>query len=179
MSELSEGVTSVGRGLHWIDRVSGVLAVVGGAATVFLVVLTVVAVFFRYVLNNPIFGVDDLSQVALSVVVAGSIAYGARAGAHVHVDILGMVGGRKVTRYTDVFVRAVGALVVGLTAYGLIDQGLCGMRCGNFTPNLTIPHFPFYMLLAGSMAVYSVILAFELVLGLIHFRADEDPNEHR
>lgn len=179
MSELSERVTFVGRGLHWIDRVSGVLAVAGGAATVFLVVLTVVAVFFRYVLNNPIFGVDDLSQVALSVVVAGSIAYGARAGAHVHVDILGMVGGRKVTRYTDVFVRAVGALIVGLAAYGLIDQGLCGMRCGNFTPNLTIPHFPFYMLLAGSMAVYSVILAFELVFGLIHFRADEDPNEHR
>jgi TRAP-type C4-dicarboxylate transport system permease small subunit len=179
LSELSERATFVGRGLHWIDRVSGVLAVAGGVTTVFLVVLTVVAVFFRYVLNNPIFGVDDLSQVALSVVVAGSIAYGARAGAHVHVDILGRVGGRTVTRYTDVFVRAVGALVVGLTAYGLVDQGLCGMRCGNFTPNLTIPHFPFYMLLAASMAVYSVILAFELVLGLIHFRADEDPNEHR
>lgn len=179
MSELSERASFADRGLHWLDRVSGVLAVVGGASTVFLVLLTVVAVFFRYVLNDPIFGVDDLSQVGLSVVVAGSIAYGARAGSHVHVDILGMVGGRKITRYTDVFVRAVGAIVVGLTAYGLIDQGLCGMRCGNFTPNLTIPHLPFYMLLSAAMAVYSVILVSELVLGLVHFRADEDPNEHR
>ena len=179
MSELSKRVAFADRGLHGIDRISGVLAVVGGATTVFLVVMTVIAVFFRYVLNNPIFGVDDLSQVALSVVVAGSIAYGARAGAHVHVDILGMVGGRKVTRYTDVFVRAAGAFVVGLTAYGLIDQGLCGTRCGHFTPNLGIPHLPFYMLLAASMAVYSVILVSELIVGLIHFRADEDPNEHR
>ena len=178
MSELSERVTFADRGLYWIDRISGVLALVGGAMTVILVVLTVVAVFFRYVLNNPIFGVDDLSQVALSVVVAGSIAYGARAGAHVHVDILGMVGGRKVTRYTDIFVRAVGAVIVGLTAYSLVDQGLCGMRCGNFTPNLTIPHFPFYMLLAAAMAVYAVILAAELIVGVIHFWADEDPNEH-
>ncbi len=68
MSELSERVSLPDRGLHWIDRLSSVLAVVGGAMTVFLVVLTVIAVFFRYVLNNPIFGVDDLSQVALSVI---------------------------------------------------------------------------------------------------------------
>lgn len=179
MSDLSDRFTFADRGLRWIDRISRVLAVVGGVTTVALVVLTVVAVFFRYVLNNPIFGIDDLSQVALSVVVAGSIAYGARAGAHVHVDILGMVGGRKVTRYTDVFVRAVGAVIVGLTAYGLVDQGLCGMRCGNFTPNLTIPHLPFYMLLAAAMAIYAAILVAELIIGLIHFRADEDPNEYR
>ena len=175
---MSERVSLPDRGLSWLDRISSVLAVVGGAMTVALVVLTVIAVFFRYILNNPIFGVDDLSQVALSVVVAGSMAYGARAGAHVHVDILGMVGGRKVTRYTDVFVRAVGAGIVGLTAYGLVDQGLCGMRCGNFTPNLTIPHLPFYMLLSAAMAAYAVILAAELIVGLIHFRDAEDPNEH-
>lgn len=166
------------RSLSWIDRVSGVLAVIGGATVVFLVALTVYAVFFRYILNDPIFGIDDISQLSLSVVVAGSIAYGGRAGAHVHVDILSMVGGRRITRYTDPVVRGVGAVIVGLMAYGLVKKGLCGIPCGYFTPNLAIPHLPFQILLAAAMATYAVVLVLELVVGLIHFRAAEDPNEH-
>lgn len=167
------------RSLNWVDRVIGVLAVIGGVTVVFLVALTVYAVFFRYILNDPVFGIDDVSQIALSVVVAGSIAYGGRAGAHVHVDILSIVGGRKITRYTDPLVRAAGAIIVGLMAYGLVKKGLCGTPCGYFTPNLAIPHLPFQMLLAAAMATYAVVLALELVIGLIHFRAAEDPNEHQ
>ena len=53
----------------------------GAAAVLLLVGLTVTAVVFRYVLNDPIFGIDDLSQVGLSLAVAGSIAYGRRARA--------------------------------------------------------------------------------------------------
>ncbi len=166
-------------GLGWLDRISAVLAVTGAVAIVLLVVLTVVAVVFRYLLDDPIFGIDDLSQMGLSLAVAGSIAYGGRAGAHVHVDVLNMVGGRKVTRYTDILARAIGAFIVGLTAYALVKQGLCGTRCGHFTPNLVIPHLPFYMVLAAAMAIYAAVLALELVIGVIHLRADRDPNEHR
>ncbi len=165
-------------GLAWLDRAANALAVLGAAAVVLLVVLTVTAVIFRYGLNDPIFGVDDLSQIVLSLVVAGSIAYGGRAGAHVQVDVLNMIGGRKVTRYTDVLVRLIGVFVVGLTAYALVRKGACGMRCGDFTANLAIPHLPFYMVLAASMAVYAAVLALELVIGLAHFRAHRDPNEH-
>ena len=165
--------------MAWLDRIAAALAVIGAASVVLLVVLTVVAVVFRYILDNPIFGIDDLSQVGLSLAVAGSIAYGGRRGAHVHVDVLNMIGGRKVTRYTDILARAIGAFIVGLTAYALVKQGWCGTRCGHFTPNLVIPHLPFYMVLAASMAVYAAVLALELVIGVIHLRADRDPNEHR
>lgn len=166
-------------GLAWLDRCASVLAVLGAAAIVLLVGLTVTAVAFRYVLNDPIFGIDDLSQVGLSLAVAGSIAYGGRAGAHVHVDVLHMIGGRRVTRYTDILVRAIGAFIVGLTAYALLRQGMCGTRCGHFTANLAIPHLPFYMVLAASMAVYALILALELVVGVLRFGAGVDPNEPR
>ncbi|HIF11107.1 MAG TPA: TRAP transporter small permease [Sneathiellales bacterium] len=175
---MNENANFAGNGLKWVDRLSTILAVVGGVAIVFLVGLTVVGVFFRYVLNDPIFGMDDLATLTLSVIVAGSMAYGARAGSHVYVDILGMVGGRRVTRYTDIFARGLGAVVVGLSAYALVKQGSCGIRCGNFTPNLAIEHRPFYMLLAVSMGLYSVILVLEMIVGLFQFRASEDPNEY-
>ena len=166
------------RVLRRVDLVSTLLAVVGAAATVLLVGVTVVAVLFRYVFNDPIFGIDDISTMLLSVVVAGSIAYGGRVGAHVHVDVLDMVGGRRVTRLTDVLVRIFGIVIVGLTAFALIDQSLCGARCGYFTPNLAIPHLPLYWLIAAAMATYAVVLFLELVIGLFHIRAGRDPNEH-
>lgn len=178
-AKVTRGSSRAEAGLAVLDRVARVLAVTGAAAIVLLVVLTVVAVVFRYLLDDPIFGIDDLSQMGLSLAVAGSIAYGGRVGAHVHVDVLNMVGGRKVTRYTDILVRAIGAFIVGLTAYALVKQGLCGTRCGHFTPNLVIPHLPFYMVLAASMAVYAAVLVLELLIGVIHLRADRDPNEHR
>ena len=113
---LKRGRSAAEKGLAWLDKAAGALAVLGAAAVVLLVVLTVVAVVFRYLLDDPIFGIDDLSQVGLSLAVAGSIAYGGRIGAHVHVDVLNMVGGRKVTRYTDILARALGAFIVGLTS---------------------------------------------------------------
>ena len=42
----------------------------GGLALTVLAGLTVVAVFRRYALNDPIFGVEDLSAMTLTIVVA-------------------------------------------------------------------------------------------------------------
>lgn len=166
------------RVLRWIDRISILLAAVGGLATVALVGVTVVAVVYRYVLNDPIFGVNDVSTMLLTVCVAGSICYGSRIGANVHVDVLGMVGGRRVTRYTDIVVRLLGAFIVGLTAYALYKQSLCGAMCGYFTPNLAISHQPFYWLLVAGMATYAAVLVLELIIGVIRIRDPHDPNEH-
>ena len=145
---------------------------------VFLVGLTVVSVFWRYLLNDPIFGITDISRMSLAVIVAGSLAYGARHGAFVHVDILKAVGGRRLTRYTDVLVRLGGIAIVGAATWALRDEARCGFECGEFTDNLEIVHTPFYWLLALAMAAYGLILVCELLVGLAHFNAADDPNEH-
>ncbi len=149
--------------LKWLGRAASLLAVLGAAAVVFLTGLIVVQVVFRYVFGAPIFGVEDIVRMALAVVVAGSIAYGARHGAHVSVDILQQIASRRLLKYTDVAVKFGGAAIVGLTAVALWQEGECGFRCGDFTDNLDIIHTPFYNLLAVGMAVYALILTFELI----------------
>jgi TRAP-type C4-dicarboxylate transport system permease small subunit len=166
-----------GRAVDVIDRAARWLAVLGGIAVIALVAITAVAVFFRYVVNDPIFGINDLSRMVLLVIVAGAVPYGGRAGAHVSVDVLGMFGGRAVTRWTDVVVRLLGIVIACFATYGLVKQGLCGVRCGHFTPNLAIPFLPFYMLLALSVGGYALVLLVELIAGLDNFGASEDPSE--
>ena len=85
------------KALAAIDRAVRWIAYIGSLTMVILVCVTGVAVFFRYVVNDPIFGVYDVSEMILLVTVACSIAYGGRRGAHVAVDILGMLGGRRIT----------------------------------------------------------------------------------
>jgi len=168
---------SIETGFVAVDFFSNALAIVGAMAAVGLVVVTVVAVVFRYVFGNPIFGIGDISTMLLSVVVAGSIIYGAKIGAHIQVDVLNMVGGRKVTRYCDVVVRLLSAVISFLLAAALWEEIACGEDCGYFTPNLEIPFSPFHLILLLAMAGYGVLQFLELIEGLMHFRAGEDPNE--
>lgn len=164
--------------LKRLDYASWALAIIGGATVVFAVGLTVVSVIWRYVLNSPIHGIEDLSRMSLAVIVAGSIAYGARQGAHVKVDVLEMVGGRAWTRFTDVVVRVLSLLVVGATAWALFEEGVCGFECGEFTDNLGLPHRPFQWFLALSMLLYTLVILLELLVGIANFGASRDPNEH-
>ncbi len=145
---------------------------------VFLVGLTVVSVFWRYLLNDPIFGITDLSRMSLAVIVAGALAYGGRLGGFVHVDILAVVGGRKVTRYTDIAVRLSGIAILALATYSLREEARCGFECGEFTDNLEIVHTPFYWLMAAAMAIYTLMVVCEFIIGLANFGADRDPNEY-
>ncbi|MEM5491688.1 TRAP transporter small permease [Hoeflea sp. AS16] len=149
----------------WLFRTGDLFAFAAGLAVVILVLMTVVAVVGRYVFGQPIFGIEDVSRVLLAFIVAGSIAYGAKRGAHVHVDVISMQAGSKILVITDIIARLVGIAVVSFTAYSLFSKGLCGKACGYFTPNLSIPYMPFYFALSLSMALYGLILVVDLFTG--------------
>ncbi len=166
------------RALTTVDRAVGWLARIGSVTMVALVVMTGIGVFFRYIVNDPINGLGDLLGLTLSITVACSLAYGGRVGAHVAVDVLGMVGGRKVTRWTDPLVRILGIFIVVVAVFALIKNGLCGILCGFLTSSLAIPHEPFYYFLAFGLSAYAVVLVVELFAGLVHFSRDVDPSEN-
>ena len=158
------------------ERVGGAFAVVGGIALVVLLGVTVAEVFWRYVLNNSLLWAEDLATMSLAVVVAAAIAYGAQEGAHVCVNLIARVAGRRVTRFTDVVARLLAVAVTATTAYALFVHGSCGPACGAATPSVSISHTPFYYALGASLAAYGLLLASQLLLGFATWNA-EDPNE--
>ena len=161
----------------WLDHAIDALGAVGAVATVVLVGVTFVTVVWRYVLGQPIYGIDDIAKMTLVATVACSMAYGARRHAHVQVDILAKMGGRKVTRFTDVVARLIGIATLAFTAKAVAVKGSCGLLCGNQTSDLTIPHMPFYMLLAAGFALYALVLVLELLAGLRAWSEPRDPHE--
>lgn len=159
-----------------LDVFGHFFVVVGALGILALLALTVVGVIWRYALNDPIFGLQDLSALTSSVVVASAVAYGAVSNSHITVNVMPAHFGRRVRRVTDVIVRAAGAAMLATAAYALIKKGSCGLACGNITSNLNILHGPFYYVLAGSLAFFAVYLTVQLIIGVMHWRG-EDPNE--
>ncbi|MGR3638516.1 TRAP transporter small permease [Alterinioella nitratireducens] len=167
------------KALLWADRqlgrLAGLLAVAGGLAIVALMVITLAAVISRYIFRDPIFGTEDLSQMVLVLVAGAAVAYGARHQSHVSVNLLGTLGGRRLTRITDLIMRALTLFILVLAVYALTKKA-CGSERACITANFSIEHRPFYYYLAVAMALYAVTTALHLVIGLFHFTGD-DPNE--
>ena len=157
-------------------RMAAAFVVLGGVGLALLLGITVAEVVARYLLNSPLVGVEDLATMALTVVVAAAVAYGARAGSHVSVNLLGRLARRRVTRVTDVAARLAAIAATVVAAYALFAEGACGRDCGAVTGSLGIVHTPFYYLLGAAMTVYALLLTSQMLLGLTVWRG-EDPNE--
>jgi TRAP-type C4-dicarboxylate transport system permease small subunit len=159
-----------------LDKIALIFLAAGALGILFLVGLTAVSVFWRYVLNDPIFGVQDLSSMTAAVVAGSAVAYGATQNSHITVNMMPKHFGRRVRRLTDLIARGASTVILVLAASALFKKGGCGLACGNITSNLNILHSPFYYLLAASLGFYAVYLVVQLIAGPSHW-GGEDPNE--
>lgn len=161
---MSEKTNEADPALAFLDRLVGFIALfAGGAMVLGLAILIVVAVTFRYVFNSPIFGADDFNQVFLVSTVAFAVAHSGRTGGQVVVEILSIVSGPNITRWTDILVKFLGSIMMGLLVWMLIESGFNAAAYGETTSSLEITLKPFFWILAFGMALYGLVLIFEMV----------------
>lgn len=164
--------------LEWMDkqlgRMTGLFAIVGSLGVVSLMGIIIIAVIWRYGINNPIFGIGDLSVMVLSVVAAASVIFGARNNAHVSIDIISRFFGWKVVRFTDALMQLLTIGILATATYALVTKA-CGFEKGCITENLSIVHEPFYYLLAVSMGLFTLQIVVEFLRGLVRF--NRSPHE--
>ncbi len=151
------------------------LAFVGSLGIIGLVGITIVAVAWRYGLNDPIFGIEDLSIVTLSIVAGAAVAYGARSNAHISISVIRFFGGRGLTRYTDAVMRLLTVGILALATYALFTKA-CGIEKACITNNFSIEHRIFYYYLGVCIAIYALHVLNHFLISLWHF-GGEDPNE--
>jgi TRAP-type C4-dicarboxylate transport system permease small subunit len=161
---LIDKINGVDPTLNLVDRLVRPIALyAGGGALIGLALVIVAAVTFRYVFNSPIFGADDFNQMLLVTTVAFGVAHSGRTGGQVVVEILTIVTGSKIIRWTDILVKLLGVLMMCLLVWVLIESGINAAEYGETTNSLEITLQPFFWLLAFGMALYGVVLLFEMV----------------
>ncbi len=152
------------RALTFLERPIRLIAIVSGLTLMAIAGLTVTDVALRYLFDSPIFGAQDIAELALAVVVFLAAPYCGRTDGHVAVDVVVEWLSPRITRWTDAGVKAIGSAVFVALAWRCWLSGLDAGEYGEATNLLGIAHQPFYVVIAGGALLYALILALEALV---------------
>jgi len=153
--------------LDFVDRIVGFVALWGGGLMIVsLMGITVIDVTLRYFFSSPIFGARDVSKLIMLTIVALSVAYSARTGGQVSVELFAGMMAPRVARWTEVFVRLIAIGMLIILTWRLWLSGLNASEFGEASLALEIPFKPFYFILSLGMLLYAVVLIAEIPLFL-------------
>ena len=141
-----------------LGRAVKLLALAGGYILIGLMLLTVVAVFSRKILNAPIIGVQDLSEVSLVLVVFSAMAYAGWTGGHIAVDLIADMISPRVLRFIDVAMRALSATLIAIVAWESALRAMEAFREGEATNLISIRLYPFFWAISVGFALFALAL---------------------
>lgn len=140
------------------ERVLRLLAYAGGLILAGLALLVIYEVFMRYFFGRPFRGGFEMTELAMSAIVACGLPYTAITGGHVAVDIFSRTLDRPAFRWLNVGVNLLGAAALALLAWESWVYAAGGMAYGDVTNMMRIPKYPFQFAIAISAGLFAIAL---------------------
>jgi TRAP-type C4-dicarboxylate transport system permease small subunit len=134
------------------------LALGGGAVLLGLMALVAFDVVMRYVLRLPFLGAYEMTELAMALIVFLGLPYCAATGGHVAVDVLGPILERPGLRWLNAFLHFAGAALTAVMAWQAAVYASTSRSRGEATNMLKIELWPFELLSAAGLALFSVVL---------------------
>lgn len=161
----------------WSDlsgRATHALAAVAGVLLVLMTGLIAAAVVMRYLVGQPILGVNEIVQLNAVALAMLALPYATQSGAHVRADIFDPALGRWGRLVADLLTRAVSIAALSILVSRAWDKALDAREFGDSTNMLALPIWPFYGLIALGMALCILVFAVEAMTILVSGRAIGD-----
>jgi TRAP-type C4-dicarboxylate transport system permease small subunit len=143
---------------NFFDRANLALALCAGLCLLVMVVLIAVGVVLRYAFAQPILGLNEIVQLTSVAVVMLALPWATAEGAHVRVDVLDRVIGRKGRVVGDIATRSLSATVVMVLVWRAGLKALDAFKYGDATNMLNLSLWPFYVILGMGMALCVIVL---------------------
>ena len=156
--------------------VKGFALWVGGGMLIGIMLLTVIDVALRYGFNAPIYGARDVTKLMLLVMVALSIAYSARTGGQVAIELFSEWMGPRLSFWRELLIRSLTLGMLLLLTWRLYCNGNTAARFGEASLALGIEYRFFYYALALGMGLYALVSAVEISTGLSQGNLPENTN---
>lgn len=147
----------------WAERLLKGVALLGGLVLLAVMALVSLAVYYRYVLNEPILGDNELVQIGMSLVVMMAMPYAALKGAHIRVDFLDQAMGAWGRFLGDLFARSVMCFVIYMLLTKSWDKTLDAYEYEDVTNMIEIPVWIAYAAITVGMGLFGLVTAGQLV----------------
>lgn len=149
-----------------VSKVEELIAVVGLST---MTVITLVAVFFRYVLQSPITWSEEAARYLMVWSTMLGISIATRQKAHLGIDIFVSMAPKKLQRALEIFSTLMMIVMFVFLAIISIVFIQSAIRTGNVSPMLRIPFYIIYLALPlgfGLSAVRSVQDLVDVIKGV-------------
>jgi TRAP-type transport system small permease protein len=143
---------------RWLERLLRLIAYSAGLVLVGLMLLVIYEINMRYFFGRPFRGGYELTELAMSVIVALGLPYTAITRGHVTVDLLGKWLDRPVWRWLTALVHFAGAAFLAYVAWRAWLYAGGSMRFSSMTNMMRIPKHPFQFAVAISLGLFALVL---------------------
>ena len=140
------------------ERLLRALAIGGGVVLLGLMGLVAFDVVMRYVLRIPFLGAYEMTELAMALIVFLGLPYCAATQGHVAVDVLAPVLDRPALRWLNALLPLAAAALTAVMAYQSVLYAYESRSRGEATNMLRIDLFPFQLVAAASLALFSAVL---------------------
>lgn len=141
------------------DRLIGLSAAVGSAGLLVVVVVILVDVIGR-TLGSPLYGGQDITMMAMTVLVFAPMALCDRLGGHISVDLFERYFPRALNHVIDVVVALLGAVIFAVLAWATWDSAQLSVLLNLSTNLLYLPKAWFQW----AMIVFLILASLGLLL---------------
>lgn len=150
------------------ERILRASALLAGFMLLAIMGLVAVSVFYRYALNQPILGNQELVEIGMSVVVMLAIPYTSLRGEHIRVDIFDGSLGDAGRFFADLFSRSIGIFVLVLLVRKAWGKMLDAHEYGDVTNMIEVPVAIAYGAICFGMGLFIVVLVLKLIDQIRH-----------
>lgn len=160
------------------SRLNKAINVLAASLLFVLMMLTVVDVIGRTVLNRPLPGTGELTEIALACIVFCLLPQVSLRQRHISVDLISRLVSRPVLMALDVIVALAGFVAFGLVGWRLWYFAVAAGRYDDATPTLGLPLAPLLYLvavLAGVSAFAFLLTIPEALKGSTSTKTPESP----
>lgn len=148
--------------MRWADRLIHASALAATLALILEVLVILLDVIGRY-FGKPLTGAQDISQMAMVILVFGGMAWCDRTGGHISVDLFERVFPDWLNRLSDVLSALLGALVFAGIAWTVHESAALSRMLNLATNIIYLPKAWFQY----AVVVFSVITALGMLLRAI------------
>ncbi|MFZ2101672.1 MAG: TRAP transporter small permease [Oricola sp.] len=157
-----------------LGRATLVLAGIAGAFLLFMVALIGFGVIMRYVVGQPILGVNEILQLTAVALAMLAMPYATQSGAHVRADILDPALGRWGRLAGDIITRVLSIIALCVLIDRAWGKAADALEFGDSTNMLGLPLWPVFGMIAAGMSLCVLVFAAQILVVLITRNALDD-----
>lgn len=144
---------------HWLTRLCGIFAGIGGATLLAMMLMTVASVTLRTVIGKPIPGDYELVEIGSAIAIFCFLPWCQAVGGNVLVDFFTQKASPTVTHLLEAFGSFLYLLIAGLLLWRLIHGGLEMRQYGEQSMVLAIPVWWSFLIIIPAMILLTATCA--------------------